>query len=274
MMRSLWTGASGMTSQQLAVDTIANNIANVNTTAFKRERLEFQSLLYQTLISSGQNPELVGNRPANLQVGHGVRPVASTRNFTMGTLEPTGNVTDFAINGHGFFTINRGLTDETVAFTRDGAFQLSPAGGGLMLVTSQGYRVLDSGGNTISFDVDINLQHLAVTREGFFTVRGPDGNTIDLGIQLGIAQFPNRQGLESIGGNLFIETAASGAPVSEATGSVGAVSNILQGHLERSNVQIAEEMVDLIVSQRAFELNSRIIQTSDEMLQQANNMRR
>ena len=273
MMRSLWTASSGMYSQQLAVDTIANNIANVNTTAFKKERIEFQSLLYQTMQAAGQNPEVVGNRPANLQVGHGVRPVASSRNFNMGTLEPTGNNTDFAINGNGFFTIERGPGD--TVFTRDGSFKLSPIGGGnLRLVTNDGFPVLDDQGNNIDFGEAINLDSLAISREGDFTIRGPEGETIGLGIRLGIAQFSNRQGLEALGNNLFGQTAASGVPILETVGAVGTISNVIQSHLERSNVQIAEEMVSLIVSQRGFELNSRIIQTSDEMLQQASNMRR
>ena len=273
MMRSLWTAASGMNAQQLAVDTIANNMANVNTTGHKRERIEFQSLLYQTLQGAGQNPEVVGNRPANLQVGHGVRAVASTRNFSMGTLEPTGNNVHFAINGNGFFTIDRG--DGTQAFTRDGAFNLSPLPSGeLALVTNDGFFVLDSNGNQILFPGTLNLQDLMVNTQGGFTFRTPEGDIEDMGIQFGLVQFSNRQGLEAIGGNQFIETVASGAPMIEAAGEVGRVSNILQGHLERSNVQIAEEMVDLIVSQRAFEVNSRVIQASDEMLQQASQLRR
>jgi len=272
MMRALWTGASGMGSQQLAVDTIANNIANVNTTGFKRERIEFQSLLYETMQGAGQNPAIVGNRPANLQVGHGVRSVASTRNFTMGTVEPTGNNVDFAINGNGFFTIDRG--NGNVGFTRDGSFNLSPIGGGqVALVTNDGNFVLDTAGNQIVFADNIDFQSLSITQNGQFSVRGTGGETVDLGVQLGIAQFSNRQGLEAIGGNMFIETAASGEPELEAPGN-GVPSQILQGHLERSNVQIADEMVSLIVSQRAFELNSRIIQTADDMLQQANNIRR
>ena len=273
-MRSLWTAASGMNGQQLAVDTIANNMANVNTTAFKRERVEFQSLLYQTIQGAGQNPELVGNRPANLQVGHGVRPVASTRNFTMGTLEPTGNNIDFAINGNGFFTIDRG--DGSTAYTRDGSFNLSPIGGGeLALVTNEGFFVLNNNGDQITFPDTMNLQDLMVNQNGQFTYRqGDGGEIVDMGFSFGLVQFSNKQGLESIGGNLFIETAASGAATQEAPGAVGQMSNMIQGHLERSNVQIAEEMVSLIVSQRAFEINSRVIQTSDQMLQEASNMRR
>ncbi|MCL1935611.1 MAG: flagellar hook-basal body protein [Defluviitaleaceae bacterium] len=273
MMRSLWTGASGMGAQQMATDTIANNISNVNTTGFKRERLEFQSLLYQTMQGAGQNPAVVGNNPANLQVGHGVRAVASTRSFSIGTLEPTGRNVDFAIQGTGFFTVDTGFGNH--AFTRDGSFNLSPIGGGeLALVTQQGYFVLDNNGQQITFDSNLDLQHLTITQFGNFSARNSNGEPVDIGVQLGIAQFSNRQGLEAAAGNLFLETAASGTPILETAGDVAQRSQIIQGHLERSNVNIAEEMVGLIVSQRAFELNSRVIQTSDEMLQQVSQLRR
>lgn len=272
-MRSLWTGASGMGAQQLATDTIANNIANVNTTGFKRERLEFQSLLYQTIRSAGSNPGVVGNRPANLQVGHGVRAVATTRSFQMGNLEPTHRNVDFAIQGNGFFVVDRGHGN--IAYTRDGSFNLTPIGGGqLALVTSDGLFVLDQSENMIVVPDTVDAQHLVVNQDGSMAARNAEGQPIDLGITLAIVQFSNRQGLETIGGNLFVETAASGAPMLELPGQVVQMSQIIQGHLERSNVQIAEEMVGLIVSQRAFELNSRVIHTSDQMLQEAANLRR
>lgn len=272
MMRSLWTAASGMSTQQLAVDTISNNIANVNTVGFKRERVEFQSLLYETMQGAGQNPGVTGNAPANLQVGHGARPVSTTRNFTMGQLEPTGSNTDFAINGNGFFLVDRG--NDNLGFTRDGSFSLSPSNGNLALVNSQGLHVLDTNGNNITFPGDSNMNSLSVDSQGNITYLNEDGDVTDTGIQMGIVQFPNKQGLESIGGNILVQTPASGAYIMEANGGVGTRSQIIQSHLERSNVKIAEEMVNLIVSQRAYELNSRIIQTSDDMLQQANNLRR
>lgn len=272
MMRALWTASSGMSSQQLGVDTIANNMANVNTVGFKKERVEFQSLLYETMQGAGQNPGAVGNRPANLQVGHGVMPISTNRNFTMGQLEPTGNNTDLAINGNGFFSVDRGNGNR--GYTRDGSFALSASGGQLTLVTSEGFPVLDINGEAITLEEDVNMNSLAIDRNGYFTTIGEDGDTVDLGIQIGIVQFPNKQGLEKIGGNLYVQTPASGAPIMEVEGGVSSTSQVVQGHLERSNVQIAEEMVNLIVSQRAFELNSRIIQTSDDMLQQANSLRR
>jgi flagellar basal-body rod protein FlgG len=260
-----------MNAQMLAVDTIGNNMANVNTTGFKRETIEFQSLLYETLQGAGHNPAIVGNRPNNLQVGHGVRPVASTRNFSMGQLEPSASPVHFAIHGNGFFQIDRG--NGNIAYTRDGAFALSATPGNLRLVTTDGFPVLDVNGNVIDFPDNMDMAALSVGRDGYFSITH-QGEFIDLGMQLGIFQFPNRQGLEAIGGNLFVQTVASGEPIQDAPGSVGTPSQIIHRHLERSNVQIAEEMVNLIVSQRAFEINSRIIQTSDDMLQQATNLRR
>ena len=271
MMRSLWTGASGMTAQMLAVDTISNNMANVNTTGFKRETIEFQSLLYETLQGAGHNPSIVGNRPNNLQVGHGVRSVASTRNFSMGQLEPSSSPTHFALHGNGFFQVDRG--NGNIAYTRDGAFALSATPGNLRLVTNDGFPVLDANGNFIDFPDNMDLSALSVSREGAFSLIH-QGEAVDLGMQIGLFQFPNRQGLEAIGGNLFTQTVASGAPIADTPGAVGTPTQVVHRHIERSNVQIAEEMVNLIVSQRAFEINSRIIQTSDDMLQQATNLRR
>lgn len=273
MMRSLWTGASGMHAQSLKTDTISNNIANVNTTGFKRERLEFQSLLYQTIQNAGSDPSEVGNSPANLQVGHGVRATATTRSHQMGNLEPTHRNVDFAIQGNGFFVIDRG--NDQVAYTRDGSFHLTPIGGDqLMLVNGEGFPVLDGSQNRIVFADTIDIQSLVVSQNGSFATRNAAGQPVDLNVSMAIAQFTNRQGLEAIGGNLFVETPASGEPRLEQDGNVAQPSQIIQGHLERSNVQIAEEMVGLIVSQRAFELNSRVIQTADQMLQEATNMRR
>ena len=272
MMRALWTASSGMSSQQLGVDTIANNIANVNTVSFKRERVEFQSLLYDTMQGAGQNPGAIGNVPANLQVGHGVRPISTTRNFTMGQLEPTGNNTDLAINGNGFFSIDMG--GGNIGFTRDGSFALSAADNQLTLVTTEGFPVLDINGGSITFPEDLNISSLNIDIVGNLIFGSDGGEIIDVGIQIGLVQFPNKQGLEAIGGNVFIQSPASGDPINEATDGVASPSRLIQGHLERSNVQIAEEMVNLIVSQRAFDLNSRIIQTADDMLQQATNLRR
>ncbi|MCL2855735.1 MAG: flagellar basal-body rod protein FlgG [Defluviitaleaceae bacterium] len=273
MMRSLWTAASGMTAQQTNVDLIANNLANVNTTGFKKERLEFQSLLYQTMRRATMDQATTIQGPTNLQVGLGVRPIATSRSFEMGNLQRTDNQQDFAINGPGFFMVQ--IDPDTVAFSRDGNFRLSPMeGGGLMLVTSEGLPILGVDGGFIEFGPELNLLTMAVNDDGTILFTGPDGETIDEGIQIAIAQFPNVQGLEAIGRNFFIATAASGAFMLEADGETVVTSRLIQGMLEASNVNLAEEMVRLIIAQRAYEINSRTIQASDEMLQQANQLRR
>jgi len=272
MMRSLWTAASGMTAQQTNVDLIANNLANVNTAGFKKERMEFKSLLYQTMSRATIDPTTGFVGPSNLQVGLGVRPIATTRIFEMGNLERTENNLDFAINGPAFFAIQRNL--DTVTYTRDGNFRLSVGDDGLMLVTAEGFPVLGIDDEPIIIPFDINVATMSVQDDGTLLFRTPEGEIEDLGFQLALVQFPNVQGLEAIGSNLFIATAASGEPMLESDGETTQVSTVLQGFIEMSNVQLAEEMVRLIIAQRAYEINSRAIQASDEMLQQANNLRR
>lgn len=271
MMRSLWTAASGMTTQQLNVDNIANNLANVNTTGFKKERVEFQSLLYQTMTRANFNDGAATARPANLQVGHGVRATATTRMFTQGNMQSTESNLDFAIQGPGFFMVQ--MTNDQVGFTRDGTFKASADGDEFTLVTSQGYQILGVDGAPLSFPIEYNINSMTVDPSGsIFLADGSE--SIDTGLQIGIFQFPNTQGLEAIGGNILVTTSASGEPLSEADGETNTISMIVQGFLEMSNVQIAQEMVNLIIAQRAYELNSRAITTSDEMLQNANNLKR
>ena len=273
MMRSLWTAASGMSSQMLKIDTISNNIANVNTTGFKRERLEFKTLVYETMQRADLDPANQTGRPVNLQVGHGVRPGALSRMFTQGALQRTDNYVDFAIEGTGFFEVRRTIGE--YFFTRDGSFKLMPLDDGtMMLTTSAGFPVIDVDGGEIIIDGDIAARDITVSDSGILMALTADGLVEELGFQIRLVQFPNPNGLEAIGGNLFMETVASGAPLFEAEGEVGRASRLLQGHLEMSNVQIAEEMIGLIVSQRAFDTNSRAITTSDEMLQTANNLKR
>lgn len=269
MMRSLWTAASGMTAQQLNVDNISNNISNVNTTAFKKERLEFKSLLYQTIDRASLDESDTGE-PVNLQVGLGVRPVAISRTFDTGSLENTENNLDFAINGKGFFMVRTG--EDEVAFTRDGSFKISVGEDGNTLVTSEGYQILDSNGDEITIPTEIPMNSIQVTSNGTigYTV---DGEYETLDAPIGLYQFSNPQGLEAIGGNLYLATIASGEAINEADGDITNPSTILQGYLELSNVNIAEEMVNLIVAQRAYEINSKAITTSDAMLQQANNLK-
>jgi flagellar basal-body rod protein FlgG, Gram-negative bacteria len=267
MMRALWTAASGMKAMQFSVDTIANNLANVSTTAYKKERPEFEDLLYVTMqhaYSDGENA-----RPVNLQVGHGVVARANVRDFTMGNLEQTGNKLDMAIDGDGFFMV-RGA-DGNAYYTRDGSFKLSMTDDGKMLATSDGYPVLDRDG--IEIYIDTNLDSLEIQPTGEITYRDPDtGTLVPTGQYIGLFQFDNVQGLEAVGGNLYAANTASGEPIPDY--ETANPSIIRTGFLESSNVQVVEEMVRLITAQRAYELNSKAITTSDEMLQEANNLMR
>lgn len=270
MMRSLWTAASGMKGQQLNVDTISNNISNVNTTGFKKERLEFKSLLYQTMERASLDEADTG-KPVNLQVGLGVKPIATSRMFTTGNLQRTENDLDFAIEGNGFFAIQTG--EDEISYTRDGSFKISTENGENTLVTSEGYFVLDNNGDRITFPATVPIKDMIIEQNG--AIKYKVGNEIqDTGNFIAMYQFSNPQGLEAIGGNLYSITTASGEPISELDGEVSQKSKLSQGFLEMSNVNIAEEMVNLIVAQRAYELNSKAITTSDEMLQQANNLKK
>ncbi|MCL2351557.1 MAG: flagellar basal-body rod protein FlgG [Firmicutes bacterium] len=272
MMRSLWTAATGMIGQQQNVDTISNNIANVNTYGYKKERLEFKSLLYQTMQRADLDPSNRTGRPVNLQVGLGVRPAAVSRIFTQGNLQNTEHMQDLAIEGDGFFAVSRGEGDEK--YTKDGSFKFSAGADGNMLVTSEGWPVLGVDGGPIVIPPGIPASDINADADGILTYNAPEGLVSDLGLQIRIVQFANPQGLEAIGSNLYSLTAASGQPLAEAEGDTNTRSVLRQGVLEMSNVQVAEEMISLIVAQRAFDLNSRTITTSDDMLQTASNLKR
>lgn len=273
MMRALWTAASGMTSQQLNVDTISNNLANVNTNGYKKESAEFKSLLYQTMVRANVPTEGGNARPGNLQVGHGVRPVAINRNFSTGIIQQTDSPTDLAIEGNGFFAISE--RDDREAYSKDGSFRLAiTEDGGYLLVTSDGYPVLTVDDEPLEIDEDVDMSRLNVSQDAIVSyVDAETGESIEIG-QLKIVQFPNVGGLEAIGSNLYITTPASGEPLLEADGEVIRESMIKQYFLEGANVQVAEEMVKLIVAQRAYELNSTAIKTADTMLQEANQLKR
>ena len=274
MMRSLWTAASGMISQQQNVDNIAHNLANVNTTGYKKERMEFKTLLYETMKRADFDPANRTGRPVNLQIGHGVRPIAVSRIFTMGALERTDNPEDVAIAGRGFFVVQRGIDSDDIKYTKDGSFKISPLEDGNMLVTADGYPILDTNDETILFPPEVVIANVTIDEAGFLYYSDQQNAVHAMDVQLKLVQFPNDQGLEGIGSNLLAETPASGAPVPEWEGLVAQRSRIMQGVLEMSNVQVAEEMVNLIVAQRAYDLNSKAITTSDEMLQTANNLKR
>lgn len=266
MMRALWTAASGMHAQQTTVDVIANNLANVNTTAYKKQRIEFKDLLYETMDRARVLPE--GGKPVNLQVGHGTMPVATVRDFGKGSPEETGNPLDFYIDGDAFFMVE-GPSGE-IFYTRDGSFKVSMSDMGKILTTADGYIVLDEAGIPIILDFDLSA--LNVSQNGEITYMDEEGIAIPTGQFLGLAYFENRNGLEAVGRNLYKATQAAGEPILAMDSTQTSI--IMQNFLEASNVKTVEEMVRLIVAQRAYELNSKAIQSSDEMLQIANNLRR
>lgn len=271
MMRSLWTAASGMKSQQSQVDTISNNLANVNTTGYKKERLEFKSLLYETMQKATTDADGAG-RPVNLQVGHGVRPVATLKNFSTGNIDMTHNSLDLAINGKGFFAI-QGPNEEEV-YTRDGSFKTSVVDGELMIVTSDGYPLLGIDDEPIYIPENVSIEDLTITEEGVLQYIDEDQELVELDNQIKIVQFSNRAGLEAMGQNFFKVTLASGEPIIEVDEELQNPSRIVQGALESSNVQVVEEMVKMIIAQRVYDINSKAIQTSDDMLAIANQLKR
>lgn len=259
-----------MTTQQLNVDTIANNLANVNTTGYKQERMEFKTLLYQTMKRADLDEANEETRPVNLQVGHGVRAIAVARKFTEGSLQRTDNHQDIAIEGDGFFVVRRG---EEEFYTRDGSFKTAVVPEGTMLTTADGYPLLDTEGESIILPPEVYMRDVTVDELGNLSyVAGQE--FVDLGFQIQMVQFSNPQGLSSVGGNLYAVTPASGGKLSEAEGETNSISRLRQDFLEMSNVMVADEMVDLIVAQRAYELNSKVITTSDDMLSTANSLKR
>ena len=271
MVRSLWTAATGMIAQQVNLDTIANNLSNVNTHGYKTQVNEFKSLLYQTLQTrtTTANGDL---KPGSAQVGLGVRNSAITSVFTTGNLLASDKVTSFALDGDGFFAV-RGA-DGNAYYTRNGNFQFTLGSNGNMLANSDGLPVLDTAGNPIILNEDYILSKVAVTQNGELCYPDENENLQPIGITIGVYQFNNPNGLERLESSLYAQSAASGQPINEATNPNVKRTKVIQGYLEGSNVQVADEMVNMIVAQRAYELNSKAIQASDEMLQQANNLRR
>lgn len=270
MMRSLWTAASGMISQQTNVDTIANNLANINTVGYKKETAEFKTLLYQTIqeTTTDNNGD---PKPTSAQVGLGVRNSAITTQYTQGSLQETGNTYDFALQGSGFFMVQ--MPDGTVGYTRSGSFNLSMGNGGMVLATSSGNPVLDVNGDPIVFGSEYDVDKLTVDEKGNFCYPDEKNNAQPIGITIGVAQFNNPAGLLKTSDSIVKETDASGNAVWGVNTLANSKVSIKQGYLEGSNVQTADEMVNLIVAQRAYEMNSKIITATDEMLQQANNLR-
>jgi flagellar basal-body rod protein FlgG len=255
MLRSLWIAKTGMEGQQTKLDSISNNLANVGTNGFKRAGVVFEDLMYQSLRSPGASTSEQTQLPTGLQVGLGARVASTTRHFGQGALQQTGNNFDVAIKGQGFFQIT--LPDGSTGYTRDGAFQVDSAG---QLVTPSGFA-LQPG-----ITIPANAQSVTIGADGTVSVV-VSGQTQPLAQgQIQLATFINPAGLEPRGGNLFAETAASGTPNVAAPGS-GAHGSLQQGFVEGSNVNVVEELVTMIATQRAYELNSKAIQTSDQMLQ-------
>jgi len=260
MIRSLWTARTGLDAQQTQLDVISNNLANVSTNGYKRSRAVFEDLLYQTMRQPGAQNTQQNQISSGLQIGTGVRPVATERVFTQGNLQQTGNKLDLAVQGNGFFQVLQ--PDGTNAYTRDGAFQLDSQGN---LVTASGYPLADN--------INIPADALSVTvgKDGTVSVvQAGQTAPVEVG-SIQLANFVNPGGLQSAGENLFLETASSGTATPNQPGLNGA-GVINQGYVETSNVNVAEELVSMIATQRAYELNSKAIQTVDQMLSRLSQM--
>tara|TARA_B100001094_G_scaffold328709_2_gene389745 strand:- start:44 stop:826 length:783 start_codon:yes stop_codon:yes gene_type:complete len=260
-MRSLFSAATGMEAQQITIDTISNNLANVNTTAFKRSRANFHDLLYQTLKAPGQNSTTGSIIPSGIQIGAGSRVSSVEKMFSAGAVRITNKNTDMMIEGQGFMRVQK--DDGTVAFTRDGSLKIDNTG---RLVTADGFPILPE----IVIPSGVSQDKIQIGLDGIVSVR-VGRETQELG-QIDLATFVNPTGLDSLGRNLYGDTVASGEPIVGKPGSIG-FGSLAQGQLEASNVNIVEEMVNMITGQRAYEINSKVIQTGDQMLQQTNNIR-
>ena len=260
MIRSLWISKTGLDAQQTNMDVTANNLANVSTNGFKRSRAVFEDLLYQTLRQPGAQSSQQTQLPSGLQIGTGVRPVATERIFTQGNLQQTGNSLDVAVNGQGFFSVL--LPDGTNAYTRDGSFQVNAQG---QLVTSSGFQVQPA------ITIPANTQSITIGQDGVISVTRAGSATPSQVGTLQLSNFINPTGLQSMGQNLYLETAASGTPSTNTAGTNG-LGTLSQGYVETSNVNVVEELVSMIQTQRAYELNSKAISTSDQMLQKLSQM--
>ena len=262
MLRSLWTAASGMNAQALNIDVLSNNLANVNTSGFKRSRADFQDLLYETQRLAGVSSSDETQVPTGIQLGHGTRPAAIQKIFIQGEYKQTKNELDMAIEGDGFFQIT--MPDGTTAYSRAGTFKLDSEG---RIVTSDGYLLEPE----ISFPSD--TMAISIGTDGTVSIlQAGQSQPTEIGT-IELARFINPAGLNSIGRNLYLQTSASGEPLTGTPGEDG-LGTIAQGFLEMSNVSVVEEMVNLITAQRAYEVNSKSIQSADEMLQIANNLKR
>ena len=255
MINSLWISKTGMEAQQTQLDVISHNLANVSTTGFKRSNAVFEDLMYQNLRQVGANSSEQSQLPTGLQLGLGVRTVATSRSFTQGSMQQTSNQLDVAIKGNGFFQVTQ--PDGTVGYTRDGSFQVDAQG---RLVTSSGLPVANG------ITVPPSATNVSIAADGTVSATLPNNPTPQNIGSLALANFVNPAGLEPRGDNLYAETAASGQPNGGTAGTNG-LGTVMQGFLETSNVNVVQELVSMIQTQRAYEMNSKAIQTSDQMLQ-------
>lgn len=262
MIRSLFTAATGMQAQQINIDVISNNLANANTNGFKRSRADFQDLLYQTMRMAGAANSGGGEVPTGLQVGLGVKPAAVNKVFSQGEFIKTENSLDLVIEGNGFFQLTK--PDGTIGYTRGGAFKMSSEG---TIVSSDGYPMEPA------ITIPSDSTSVSVSNDGVISVLQPGSVTPNQVGQIQLARFSNPSGLESLGNNMYAPTAASGEATVGNPNADG-IGAINQGYVESSNVNVVEELVSLIVSQRAYELSSKVVQATDDMLQLANNLRR
>ena len=260
MNRSLYIAATGMNAQQSQMDVISNNLANVSTNGFKGSRAVFEDLLYQTVRQPGADSTQQTQVPSGIQLGTGVQQVATERLYTQGNLQQTGNSKDVAINGNGFFQVQ--MPDGTTAYTRDGSFQTNAQG---QLVTSSGYPVIPA------ITVPVTATSLTIGSDGSVSITQPNSsNSTQIGT-MQLATFINPAGLDAQGENLFAETSSSGTPNVAAPGSNG-TGSLQQGYVETSNVNVVQELVNMIQTQRAYEINSKAVTTSDQMLQTLSQM--
>ena len=257
MMKALYTSATGMKAHQFLLDVISNNLANVNTTGYKRVQVNFQDLLYDKYTAAGSESATGVQAPTGLQVGSGVRVVATNKVFSQGVAESTGRSLDCAIQGSGFFQITH--PDGTVVYSRDGTFQLNSTGA---IVNSEGLALEPA------ITIPTTATSISIGSDGTISTQAADGSTTSVG-SVTLASFANPAGLESMGKNLYRETTASGTPTTGTPGQNG-IGEILQGFRESSNVEVVTELVNLIVAQRAYETSAKAIKASDDMLQATN----
>ena len=262
MIRALYTAASGMNAQQASIDNIANNLANVNTSGFKKSRVEFEDLVYQKIKAAGSPASSEGESPIGLEAGLGSRAVATSRNFTSGNLRSTGSSLDLAVEGGGFFQVS--LPGGETGYTRAGMFHVNGQG---EVVTNEGYALQPN------LNIPANATSITISKDGIVSVTVPGQGTPQQVGTLELAQFQNPAGLEARGGNIYVVTNASGDPTTGVPGTDG-LGTLVQGFVEDSNVSVVEEMVNMILGQRAYEANSRVIRAADEMLQQVNGLGR